>query len=312
MAIRRSLLPTARIVLIEDTATSPFPYVKLGKRSNNTITLFLDPKKTVGGIKKELTELGNANDVDVYSLDGTRFSSNTLVSDLATDPFVVEVNNQERYGVFPISDKRQHPEPEVRILATDYKERVGMTDSTAEVLASFNHYFQKEISNLASNSINSETFKVLANSAATRTALEYYRQSTLIRVQIEALRSYFSEELKSKDAFESIADKHANKMLKRISSVFLMQFLGIQYGTYYLYSWDIMEPITCMMGMGDICLGYLFWMYSGKEYGLQGFYRYFYERKLKKLYKKEKLSQEEIERVHQVITQLESKLKTFE
>jgi len=44
----------------------------------------------------------------------------------------------------------------------------------------------------------------------------------------------------------------------------------IQYGTYIAFSWDIMEPITCGMTLGDTIVGYFFWIWSGKPYSLEG------------------------------------------
>ena len=37
-------------------------------------------------------------------------------------------------------------------------------------------------------------------------------------------------------------------------------------GTYVLFSWDIMEPITCMLGVLDLIIGYVYWMSSNKDY----------------------------------------------
>jgi hypothetical protein len=84
----------------------------------------------------------------------------------------------------------------------------------------------------------------------------------------------------------------------------------VQYGTYYLYSWDIMEPVTCLMTIGDTCIGYFFWMISGrKEYGMDGIFEYFYERRLRKLYKKRNLDREEIESAADIIESLEAQIQ---
>jgi hypothetical protein len=71
-----------------------------------------------------------------------------------------------------------------------------------------------------------------------------------------------------------------------------------------------MEPITCLMTIGDTCIGYFFWMISGrKEYGLEGIYQYFYERRLNRLYKRKKLNRAEIEHAAEIIQSLEQQLK---
>jgi len=60
----------------------------------------------------------------------------------------------------------------------------------------------------------------------------------------------------------------------------------IQYGTYIAFSWDIMEPITCGMTLGDAVMAYFFWIWSKRPYSLEGLRYFFYERKKNKLIKR--------------------------
>ena len=51
-----------------------------------------------------------------------------------------------------------------------------------------------------------------------------------------------------------------------------------------------MEPITNLMYLGDVCIGYLFWMMCGRDdYGTSGVFEYFKEKKFRKLCKKAKI-----------------------
>lgn len=43
----------------------------------------------------------------------------------------------------------------------------------------------------------------------------------------------------------------------------------MQYGTYKLFSWDIMEPIACMLESFDMIIAYLFWMSTQEDYDLE-------------------------------------------
>lgn len=43
----------------------------------------------------------------------------------------------------------------------------------------------------------------------------------------------------------------------------------IQYATYVAFSWDIIEPITCLLGVLDMIIAYSFWLYSQKEYSFE-------------------------------------------
>jgi hypothetical protein len=65
----------------------------------------------------------------------------------------------------------------------------------------------------------------------------------------------------------------------------MTQFAIVQYGTYVMFSWDIMEPITCGMTLMDAIFSYTFWLYAGKPWDLSGIKRNAMERKLKRLLK---------------------------
>ena len=53
-----------------------------------------------------------------------------------------------------------------------------------------------------------------------------------------------------------------------------------------MFSWDIMEPITCGMTLTDAIFSYAFWLWSGKPWDLAGIKRNANTRKLKKLLRK--------------------------
>jgi hypothetical protein len=59
-----------------------------------------------------------------------------------------------------------------------------------------------------------------------------------------------------------------------------------QYGTYVAFSWDIIEPITCLMTLSDALIAYFFWLRTGRPYEISGLARHFKEKKLDKAIKK--------------------------
>ena len=44
-----------------------------------------------------------------------------------------------------------------------------------------------------------------------------------------------------------------------------------QWGTYYKYSWDIMEPITCLFGVLDLIIAYCYWLKTNSEASYSAF-----------------------------------------
>jgi len=62
-----------------------------------------------------------------------------------------------------------------------------------------------------------------------------------------------------------------------------------QYATYIAFSWDIVEPITACVTLSDAIAGYFFWLWSGKPWDLNELRGFFFDRKLKKLVKKNEI-----------------------
>jgi hypothetical protein len=49
------------------------------------------------------------------------------------------------------------------------------------------------------------------------------------------------------------------------SVVVVGQLLGIGYGTFELYSWDIMEPICYLVTFSNFTFGYFFYLLMKKD-----------------------------------------------
>ena len=75
-----------------------------------------------------------------------------------------------------------------------------------------------------------------------------------------------------------------------------------------MFSWDIMEPITCVMTLGDAVIGYLFWMWTKKGYEANSVHKFFFERKMKKLIKKSKFDLERYNMVKDSISIIKKRL----
>lgn len=88
----------------------------------------------------------------------------------------------------------------------------------------------------------------------------------------------------------------------------LFQFSISQYCTYVAYSWDIVEPFTCIMTFGDATLAYLFWVFTGKPCDIRGLEQYFGDRKFKKSLKKEGLNYDMYLSKVQAIERIERRL----
>ena len=58
----------------------------------------------------------------------------------------------------------------------------------------------------------------------------------------------------------------SRRRLRFVMSFVFAQVLCTQYGTYIAYSWDIMEPITCLLGILDVIIAYSFYLITNSDY----------------------------------------------
>jgi hypothetical protein len=104
----------------------------------------------------------------------------------------------------------------------------------------------------------------------------------------------------------------ARRVLFSFLTVFVTQYVGIFYGTYLSFSWDIMEPITCGMTLGDTVFAYFFWLWSNKPYTVDGLRSFFFERKKAKLIKKYNLDYDNFLKTEEAIKIIKERLKELE
>jgi len=113
-------------------------------------------------------------------------------------------------------------------------------------------------------------------------AQEVHREKEELQNQLTHLRNkitpYQTLEIKS-------VSKGKQKALRAITSftgIICAQFLLMQSGTYVFYSWDIIEPITCLLTMSDATVAYWFWNMTGKPWNLHGLEKYYIEKTMRK------------------------------
>jgi len=60
----------------------------------------------------------------------------------------------------------------------------------------------------------------------------------------------------------------------------------MQYGTYSLFSWDIMEPIACTLEAIDLVVAYLYWLRTDHEFELADIEENMMSRKQERFYRR--------------------------
>ena len=91
-------------------------------------------------------------------------------------------------------------------------------------------------------------------------------------------------------------------------SVIMMQFAMSQYGTYVVFSWDIMEPIMACVTLSDAVAGYIFWLWCGKPWDLDSWRSHYYEKELRKRLAKHNINKHELENLQSAKKQIMQQL----
>lgn len=303
----------SQVVFIHDSPTVNVPIISLPRHGKSPITLTLDPNKSIWQLIEQQSRRQIFKTLELYSLHGTKYSSSTLLSEVLSEPFNIVVDNQQTFCVVNHEiDKVSLPyAPEDKVLSDKYFWEHGLSARSAEVLAFFNRNLIDNLNLLENTKVSRDLLRTLTNKVVLERANEYRNYVKTLTSHIEALEDIYVEELRFKAEIEAAAEKSSDRKYTAFVSVIGTQFLGVQYGTYYLFSWDIMEPITCMMAMGDTFFAYWFWMRSQHSYDADGLRSYFYNKKLDKLYRKSRFNRSEVEQVNQLIQSLKEKRQEF-
>ena len=108
---------------------------------------------------------------------------------------------------------------------------------------------------------------------------------------------------------EKRADILAKRRVLTYFGIIFTQFLLTQYGTYAIFSWDIMEPLTCGMTLGDAIIAYLFWIATKTSYTMGNIYKSTYDRKKSKFAKRIGYSQDTYKKTSKAIDVMKKRVQ---
>jgi hypothetical protein len=130
--------------------------------------------------------------------------------------------------------------------------------------------------------------------------------------QLEELQNRLKAELETvrsqRDALLSAAQIHADNIMKAGLASLFVQFGVIGYGTFGLYGWDVMEPVSYMWGLSWAWLGYSYFLVRKEDFGNSGFHEAIVKRKYKQLMLAAKLDEGQIALLEKRIAEIDEHL----
>ena len=309
MALRSYLLKNSRFIRIQSSDSLPFPYFTLPIDSEKKI-FNLNPIDSLRQLKDQISSNCKNQEVTFFGADGSKLSLNSSIVESTVDPLYIRLGSDKMFTLYNLNFNQLHLTPHQRTLAQQYEKEKKLEREEAEIIATFNFYIFKELDEYPSSEIDSETFSLMVKNAILQFGTQVNHQRKLFEAQLKLFKSQHAFELEIHDEVTQKASNYSQRIIKRFYNTILAQFLAIQYGTYHLYSWDIMEPITCMMAMADVSVGYLFWMLSDRnEYGMEGIKKYYSDKKYRKLLIRKGINPEDMQNILQTISDIEERIK---
>lgn len=218
-----------------------------------------------------------------YSADGTELSLGTRFQNLFQLPFfqmrvLLPEGHQQEYNIVA-QQSLDKSSIKYRMLAEskpfyDHCKSVGMTDAEARTIGTFDRQMLSQLAIKANGGASTVShhellnFSIVAMSQhahwvrAERDILQ--RNLRILTKQVQPL-----EHLKMKcEEYGRIA---ARRWRNIFATTIMAQFALTQYCTYVAYSWDIVEPFTCILSFSDAVVAYLFWTMTGRNWDVAGF-----------------------------------------
>jgi len=273
-------------------------------------TVSIDPRHSIHEFKETtMQQYPEIKEIKAFDEQVIEYSETAPTFLLLKENFLLKID-EEWYSVISETDnplfnvKQDHNIKDKTI----YKlcEDAGHTMRHTSTLGRFISSLMTDISENAHTQVDSHIIKTIVDKNLFERSIEAKAQIELIDLKLAFLRKKVAnyEELKA-NVDNKLALK-ARKRLRWFSSFLLAQVLAVQYGTYAAFSWDVMEPITNLMGILDVIIAYSFWMSTNKSYSYHNIGQNYIESRRHKAYKKADFDEDEYEECKKLITLLET------
>ena len=188
----------------------------------------------------------------------------------------------------------------------DYCKSIEIPDEKALVLSKYSSSLFDKMANR--QNWTKQEFLDKALELLIDNAHEAREEKDVVRAKYDLLKTHRKPLDEVKSRIERDSELYAKRKILTMFSVIFSQYVLVQYGTYIMFSWDIMEPITCAMTLGDAVFAYLFWAWTKTSYSMSGVFQHYYNKKKAKLSKKENFDEEQYEKIQSTLSIMKKRL----
>ncbi len=145
----------------------------------------------------------------------------------------------------------------------DYQEEINCNAFAQRVyLSEIVSMAQNKLNALSSTSLDKNLIKIVMQQIIVENYNFNRRNSNTLDQMLNFLEAKQARLEEEKNALETKLDKKARRGTRVFVAFLYSQIFFVQYGTYVSYSWDILEPIACLLGISDMAIAYSFWLFA--------------------------------------------------
>ena len=302
--IRCSHEPVADIVKLYEDPKGNF--INIPGRS-----LSLDPHMALQNFTAT-TKSQHQDVIEVRAFDSRyiEYANTTPMKVVMENDFILKLNNdwynvltdtkEPLFEIEPTSSYQDHS-------MFNLCQNVGLSQRQSVILGSFTSQILDNLQKHMSSQVDRRYINMLIKKSLLNMALE--AKSNV--ADLDARISFLKDKLSKYEEVQKITDQKLEKKSKRRVRLFFSwiftQILLVQYGTYVAFNWDVMEPITCLLGVSDLIIAYSFWLFTNTNFSYENMKRNYVEKYKSRFAKADELDLEEIDEIKQMLVYLESK-----
>jgi hypothetical protein len=284
------------------------PFISVTKN----LKIRIEEGKTIKDMESETKASNQVKRLEFFTHDGAKIAKSTSAETLSSLPYFKMVLDEAREYIviseksFSFQNRKYELEGNDKKFY-DYCKDLDMEDDKALLLSKYCSMLVDKLtlqSNWDKEDFVNEVFECLVHIAH-----DVREEKEILQVQYDLLKDHRRPLDIVKGTIEHQAEVYARRRIFAMFYFVAAQYCLVQYGTYILFSWDIMEPITCGMTLGDAVVAYFFWATTKSSYTLSGIFNYCYNKKMKKLAKKENFDQENYEKIETALKMLKNRIR---
>ncbi|KRX09830.1 hypothetical protein PPERSA_02702 [Pseudocohnilembus persalinus] len=165
----------------------------------------------------------------------------------------------------------------------------------------------EHLESLQSKQISTSQLQIIIQNELYQQAVQRKKKVSQINEILDLLYLEKKNLIEEEKEIKVKAQKKSKSAYNKLLSFYLVQAFMLQYGTYFLYSWDIIEPITCLCTTLDMGLAYYYWLRFERDFNWKDVWARKQNKLEKQIKNKQQFPTDRMEDVNNLIQTFEAK-----